>query len=172
TRGDDPCRGRGVGRHVARAATADRQRRGCGRGPARRAGRRVRGGPRGSGGDGARRGGDHAQRAARDLAARVGPPHAQAAEEALTRTQLLAAAAAGLVGVGLFPAAAYAWTPGTHVYLGESVLANLHQLTSAVADLLRAFPHDFLDGNSGADTSTAKEDGTGGPTPHPPAGGT
>src|SRR2546422_5453298 len=40
-----------------------------------------------------RRGGHHAQRAARDLAPRVGPPHAQAAEEALTRTQLLAAAA-------------------------------------------------------------------------------
>src|SRR5205823_14898263 len=157
TRRDDPCRGRGVGRHVARAATADRQRRGCGRGPARRAGRRVRGGPGGSGGDGARRGVHHAQRAARHLAPRVGPPHAQAAEEALTRTQLLAAAAAGLVGVGLFPAAAYAWTPGTHVYLGESVLANLHQLTSAVADLLRAFPYDFLYGNIAADTSMAKK---------------
>src|SRR2546422_10895848 len=104
-----------------------------------------------------RRGGHHAQRAARDLAPRVGPPHAQAAEEALTRTQLLAAAAAGLVGVGLFPAAAYAWTPGTHVYLGESVLANLHQLTSAVADLLRAFPYDFLYGNIAADTSMAKK---------------
>src|SRR5207249_2320960 len=85
------------------------------------------------------------------------PPHAQAAEEALTRTQLLAAAAAGLLGVGLFPVAAYAWTPGTHVYLGESVLANLHQLTSAVADLLRAFPYDFLYGNIAADTSMAKK---------------
>src|SRR5207247_1558078 len=62
TRRDDPCRGRGVGRHVARAATADRQRRGCGGGPARRAGRRIRGGPGRSGGDGARRGGHHAQR--------------------------------------------------------------------------------------------------------------
>src|SRR2546426_7718259 len=87
--------------------------RGCGGGPARRAGRRARGGPGRSGGDGARRGDHHAHRAARHLAPRVGPPHAQAGEEALTRTQLLAAAAAALVGVGLFPVAAYAWTPGT-----------------------------------------------------------
>ena len=87
----------------------------------------------------------------------MGPPHAQAGEEALTRTQLLAAAAAALVGVGLFPVAAYAWTPGTHVYLGESVLANLHQLSAVVADLLRAFPYDFLYGNIAADTSMAKK---------------
>src|SRR5205823_5518859 len=49
------------------------------------------------------------------------------------------------------------WTPGTHVYLGESVLANLHQLSGAVADLLRAFPYDFLYGNIAADTSMAKK---------------
>ncbi len=87
----------------------------------------------------------------------MGPPHAQAGEEALTGKQLLAAVAAGLVGVALFPAAAHAWTPGTHVYLGESVLANLHQLSGAVADLLRAFPYDFLYGNIAADTSMAKK---------------
>ena len=57
----------------------------------------------------------------------------------------------------LFPAVAHAWTPGTHIYLGESVLANLHQLPSAVTDLLRAFPYDFLYGNIAADTSIAKK---------------
>src|SRR5205814_2242350 len=88
---------------------------------------------------------------------RVGPPHAQAGEEALTGKQLVAAAAAGLVGVALFPVAAHAWTPGTHVYLGESVLANLHQLPAALADLLRAFPYDYLYGNIAADTSLAKK---------------
>jgi len=87
----------------------------------------------------------------------VGPPHAQAGEEALTRKQLLAAAAAGLAGVALYPAVAHAWTPGTHIYLGESVLANLHQLSGTVADLLRAFPYDFLYGNIAADTSMAKK---------------
>src|SRR5207244_3978651 len=66
-------------------------------------------------------------------------------------------AAAGFAGVVFFPAVAHAWTPGTHVYLGESVLANLHQFTGAVADLLRAFPYDFLYGNIAADTSLAKK---------------
>lgn len=57
----------------------------------------------------------------------------------------------------LFPAVAHAWTPGTHIFLGESVLANLHQLPPLVADLLRAFPFDFLYGNVAADTSMAKK---------------
>ena len=87
----------------------------------------------------------------------MGAPHAQAGEKALTGKQLLAAAAAGVAGVALLPVAAHAWTPGTHVYLGESVLANLHQLSGAVADLLRAFPYDFLYGNIAADTSMAKK---------------
>jgi len=57
----------------------------------------------------------------------------------------------------LFPSEAHAWTPGTHIFLGESVLANLAQLPVAVADLLRAFPYDFLYGNIAADTSIAKK---------------
>jgi hypothetical protein len=65
-----------------------------------------------------------------------------------------------VLGVGLllfaFPHQAQAWTPGTHIYLGESVLANLSFLPSAMADLLRAFPFDFLYGNIAADSSIAK----------------
>jgi hypothetical protein len=68
--------------------------------------------------------------------------------------------ALALVGVGLcllvVPEQAHAWTPGTHIYLGESVLANLSYLPAAVADLLRAFPFDFLYGNIAADSSIAK----------------
>ena len=67
---------------------------------------------------------------------------------------MAAVAAAAIV---LFPSVAHAWTPGTHIYLGESVLANLHQLPIAVADLVRAFPYDFLYGNIAADTSIAKK---------------
>jgi hypothetical protein len=52
---------------------------------------------------------------------------------------------------------AHAWTPGTHIFLGESVLTNLGQLPTAIADLLRAFPYDFLYGNIAADTSLAKK---------------
>jgi hypothetical protein len=65
-----------------------------------------------------------------------------------------------VVGVGLIlllvPHQAHAWTPGTHIYLGESVLANLSFLPPGVADLLRAFPFDFLYGNIAADSSMAK----------------
>jgi hypothetical protein len=65
-----------------------------------------------------------------------------------------------VLGVGFvllaFPHPAHAWTPGTHIYLGESILANLQYLPAAVADLLRAYPFDFLYGNIAADSSIAK----------------
>ena len=68
--------------------------------------------------------------------------------------------ALALVGVALaalaFPEAVHAWTPGTHIYLGETVLANLALLPAAVADLLRSYPFDFLYGNIAADSSIAK----------------
>jgi hypothetical protein len=68
--------------------------------------------------------------------------------------------ALALVGVGLvvlaLPHPAYAWTPGTHIYLGESVLASLGQIPAVVANLLRAYPFDFLYGNIAADSSIAK----------------
>ena len=66
-------------------------------------------------------------------------------------------AIAALVLLVLLPGTAHAWTPGTHIYLGESVLANLNQLPAAVADLLRTYPFDFLYGNIAADTSMAKK---------------
>jgi hypothetical protein len=74
----------------------------------------------------------------------------------MTLTRLaLAFAGVGLVLLAA-PDAAHAWTPGTHIYLGESVLASLGQLPAAVADLLRAYPFDFLYGNIAADSSIAK----------------
>ncbi len=56
-----------------------------------------------------------------------------------------------------WPHAALAWTPGTHVFLGEAVLRSLQLLPGTVADLLRAFPYDFLYGSIAADTSIAKK---------------
>jgi zinc dependent phospholipase C len=65
-----------------------------------------------------------------------------------------------VLGVGIVllivPREVLAWTPGTHIYLGESVLANLSYLPAAVADLLRVHPYDFLYGNIAADSSIAK----------------
>ncbi len=69
----------------------------------------------------------------------------------------LGVVALAVLGVLCWPAVAHAWTPGTHIFLGETVLANLCQLPQAVADLLRAFPYDFLYGNIAADTSIAKK---------------
>ena len=69
----------------------------------------------------------------------------------------LAALALACVALALWPAVAHAWTPGTHIFLGESVLANLAQLPDVVASLLRAFPYDFLYGNIAADPSIAKK---------------
>jgi hypothetical protein len=68
---------------------------------------------------------------------------------------------AGLVVIGLWallhPTAAHAWTPGTHIYLGETILANLHLLPPQVATLIQAFPFDFLYGTIAPDTSIAKK---------------
>ena len=62
-----------------------------------------------------------------------------------------------VLGVCLTPTEALAWTPGTHVYLGEALLRALHLLPGNVADLLHAFPYDFLYGSIAADTSIAKK---------------
>ncbi len=69
------------------------------------------------------------------------------------------ACAFAVVGLVLlvWPRAAHAWTPGTHIFLGESILANLELLPAAVAELLRSYPFDFLYGNIAADSSIAKK---------------
>jgi hypothetical protein len=57
----------------------------------------------------------------------------------------------------LAPTLAHAWTPGTHVFLGDAVMRSLAVLPPTVAMLLREFPHDFLYGSIAADTSIAKK---------------
>jgi hypothetical protein len=75
----------------------------------------------------------------------------------VTPRRLGLAAVLAAVAVALTPGDAFAWSPGTHIYLGEAVLANLPLLPTAVAALLRAFPYDFLYGSIAADTSIAKK---------------
>lgn len=67
-----------------------------------------------------------------------------------------ALAAIVLIGLAL-PDTLHAWTPGTHVVLGERILASLELLVPVAADLLRAFPYDFLYGSIAADTTMAKK---------------
>ncbi|MEO6068518.1 MAG: zinc dependent phospholipase C family protein [Gemmatimonadales bacterium] len=68
--------------------------------------------------------------------------------------------------VALFPTDAHAWTPGTHIYLAESILSQAGVLPGLVGDLLRAFPYDYLYGSIAADTSFAKKHAPVGRHPH------
>jgi hypothetical protein len=70
---------------------------------------------------------------------------------------LLSVLAIALAAIALLPSEALAWTPGTHVYLGDAVLRSLSQLPANIAALLGAFPYDFLYGSIAADTSIAKK---------------
>ncbi|MEA2764861.1 MAG: hypothetical protein QOK07_1265 [Gemmatimonadaceae bacterium] len=66
-------------------------------------------------------------------------------------------AVAVLLALMLTPAVAHAWTPGTHIFLGEAVMRSLPLLPSSISELLAAFPYDFLYGSIAADTSIAKK---------------
>jgi len=62
-----------------------------------------------------------------------------------------------LVALACLPTDLFAWTPGTHILLGEALLGSAEVLLPAgIAALLRAFPMDFLYGSIAADTSFAK----------------
>jgi len=62
-----------------------------------------------------------------------------------------------LVWLALSPSDLFAWTPGTHIHIGEAVLRSLSLLPAGTAALLRTFPQDFLYGSIAADTSMAKK---------------
>jgi hypothetical protein len=66
-------------------------------------------------------------------------------------------AGAAVIALVLFPSTAHAWTPGTHVFLGEAIMRSPQLLPPVIAELLRAFPYDFLYGSIAADTSIAKK---------------
>lgn len=83
-----------------------------------------------------------------------------AADERVLRCRLAAVARVAAATVLLLlvtPAVAHAWTPGTHILLGEAVLRAAFLLPPRVAELLTAFPYDFLYGSIAADTSIAKK---------------
>lgn len=75
----------------------------------------------------------------------------------MRRNRWVLPALAVLAALVLVPHAAYAWTPGTHVFLGDAVMRSLDLIPSGIGDLLRAFPYDFLYGSIAADTSFAKK---------------
>lgn len=70
----------------------------------------------------------------------------------------VAAALTVLAAVSLLlPDQLFAWTPGTHVYIGQAILDNLALLPPALAALLRAHPVEYLYGSIAPDTSFAKD---------------
>src|SRR5688500_2971774 len=69
----------------------------------------------------------------------------------------MAVCLAAWLAVCLTPDDAWARTPVTRVFLGDALLRSLHLLPPAVAELLQAFPYDFLYGSIAADTSIAKK---------------
>jgi hypothetical protein len=71
--------------------------------------------------------------------------------------RLIALTLVALALVALLPSDAFAWTPGTHILLGEAVLRSSALLPAAISALLRSHPHDFLYGSIAADTSIAKK---------------
>jgi hypothetical protein len=70
---------------------------------------------------------------------------------------MIAAFLAAVALIVLWPGTAHAWTPGTHILLGEAVLRSAALLPPALAALLQAHRHDFLYGSIAADTSIAKK---------------
>ena len=80
----------------------------------------------------------------------------------MTRESSRGATAGGLALAVLLllmitPSVAHAWTPGTHIFLGEAVMRSLSLVPSGIAELLAAYPYDFLYGSIAADTSIAKK---------------
>src|SRR5256714_1945514 len=78
----------------------------------------------------------------------------RATSRAVTASRI---AIAVLLALLLTPSVAHAWTPGTHIFLGEAILRSLSLVPSSIAELLAAFPYDFLYGSIAADTSIAKK---------------
>src|SRR5690242_13787302 len=74
-----------------------------------------------------------------------------------SRSRVWIPLAVAVIALCVLPSTAWAWTPGTHIFLGEAVLGALVQLPKAIAELLSNYPVEFLYGSIAADTSIAKK---------------
>jgi hypothetical protein len=72
-------------------------------------------------------------------------------------TRLGGAALAAWLAILLWPDAAWAWGPATHIYVGTEILSALALLPPGVALLLRKHPFDFLYGCLAADITLGKK---------------
>jgi len=83
--------------------------------------------------------------------------NSNAAERRRSRSRVWIPLAVAVIALCVLPSTAWAWTPGTHIFLGEAVLGALAQLPKAIAELLSNYPVEFLYGSIAADTSIAKK---------------
>ncbi len=68
-----------------------------------------------------------------------------------------AALGVALAWILLRPEPLWAWGPGTHIALGEGVLASLYLLPPAIRAIIKSHPLHFLYGSIAADISFAKK---------------
>ncbi len=73
------------------------------------------------------------------------------------RPRWVAVLLTAMLCLALVPSDAWAWTPGTHVFLGDLLLRHLALVPPSLGLLLRRHPDDFLYGSIAADTSIAKK---------------
>jgi len=83
--------------------------------------------------------------------------NSNAAQRRRSRSRVWIPLAVAVIALCVLPSTAWAWTPGTHIFLGEAVLGALAQLPKAIAELLSNYPVEFLYGSIAADTSIAKK---------------
>ncbi len=69
----------------------------------------------------------------------------------------IAALWVALAWIFLLPESLWAWGPGTHIALGQGVLASLYLLPPAIRAIIEAHPLHFLYGSIAADISFAKK---------------
>jgi len=74
------------------------------------------------------------------------------------RAHLLLPSFVGAIAwASLNPVEAFAWGPGTHIAVGEAVIASLHILPIGIQAVLRRYRTAFLYGSVAADISFAKK---------------
>lgn len=83
--------------------------------------------------------------------------HSKTVQRGRPRSRIWVPMALAVIALCVLPSTAWAWTPGTHIFLGEAVLGALMQLPKAIAELLGNYPVEFLYGSIAADTSIAKK---------------
>ncbi len=75
----------------------------------------------------------------------------------MRRSSILRGAGLAILLLFLLPDAAFAWGPGTHIYLGVEILASLNLFSDTIRALLSTYPVHFLYGSVAADISMAKK---------------